>query len=131
MTRMKDLANLLGLELYEEFKINDVKETENNIFRFTNDGIEYLNKSNGVWLAYDLSSIPIAVCNGDYKIIKLPWKPKDEEQFWYVSSEGYIIQKTFNGDTFSILCYKFGNCFKTKEEAKKHVDEILEKYNSK
>lgn len=52
------------------------------------------------------------------------WKPIDNEKYYYASARG-IQEDYFSTKDFTRLArYNIGNCFKTKEEAYKHYDEI-------
>lgn len=59
-------------------------------------------------------------------IIKKPWKPKEEENFYYIDTNGNTNLGVFTTcSTVDLSKYITGNCFKTTEEAKKHKDDVL------
>ena len=125
MPTMKDLATLLGVEMDEEFMLQEGKH-DIGTFKVTKDGIE-LCKENG-W--YPINVVE-SICRGKYKIIKLPWKPKFDEAFWAVTPEGNGVYSTrWRGIFGDYVFYAIGNCFKTEEEAKSHKDEIMNKLKS-
>lgn len=60
------------------------------------------------------------------KIVKKPWKPKHEEQYYYVDAYKNVIPDVFhNGNIIDNYRYIAGNCFRTKKQAEKHKDEVL------
>lgn len=66
-----------------------------------------------------------------YKEVKLPrWKPKYKERYYRISWEGRVVDDTWTDTQDEKICYEFGNCFKTYDEAKAasyKVQEILNK----
>lgn len=111
MNKMKEIAKLLGVELYEEFGIEEEYATR---FRLTNIGLE-ISYSDENWIycnrIFDLLT-------GENTIRKLPWKPKDGEDYYvpYFDEDGFDLC-TFRGDSFDKFCVNHGIVFKTKEEA--------------
>ncbi|NJE34606.1 hypothetical protein E0L13_06215 [Megasphaera sp. SW808] len=65
------------------------------------------------------------------KLGMLPkWEPKEAECFYYVMSSNGFVNHTwhFPDNLYDKIAVALGNCFKTKEEAEKYKDEILERY---
>lgn len=125
MPTMEDLATLLDVGMNEEFMLQKGKH-DMGIFKITKDGIE-LCKENG-W--YPINIVE-SVCSGKYKIVKLPWKPKQDEEYWYSDWEDDVFCSTFNADSkYDLMLYAVGNCFRTKEEAETHKYETRNKLKS-
>lgn len=58
------------------------------------------------------------------------WKPEYEGQYYYfIDIKGGILQKMWFDTLVDNQCYKFGNCFRTKEEAEAARDEFKEILN--
>lgn len=118
MNRFKEVAAMYGLELGEKFNAR-FKSGEEVAFcplKFTDDG---LINCNGV-----TSPLLIGLIKGDVTVEKLPWKPNIDERYYCVEESG-IFQYAWSNEIFDVMCFKFGNCFKTKEEAIKNEDRIL------
>ena len=65
-----------------------------------------------------------------YKEIKLPkWKPKNNEHYYRITWIGEVAEDIWFGLRNDESGYKFGNCFRTKEEAIKAKDKIKEILN--
>ena len=79
MNHMKEFAQLLGLEIGEEFKIEG--HSDNSIYKLTEENIEYL--SCGHW--FSLSSAITKLINGEYKVVKIPKPVLDDEEKKYLS----------------------------------------------
>ena len=66
-----------------------------------------------------------------YKEISLPkWKPKYKEQYYRINWKGSVVYDIWHDTQDERICYEFGNCFKTYEEAKeasRKIEEILNK----
>lgn len=70
------------------------------------------------------------VFNANYKIIPLTQKPKDGEEYWYITPNGTIFSVLYHSyDTSDIALFLMGNCFKTKEEAEQNKEKILKLLN--
>lgn len=46
-------------------------------------------------------------------------KPKYKESYYRISWEGRVVDDTWTDTQDEKICYEFGNCFKTYDEAKK------------
>lgn len=123
MNYYKNIAEMLGVELNEEFML---KDKNNNVlsrkYKFTDKGL--MTKFFKEWdESYNFDNI----IRGHLTIVKLPWKPEMGMPYWYYSEgwkEGTINQ--WQDDLFDLLMWKAGNCFHTKEEAEEKGKVALE-----
>lgn len=119
---MKEVAEMLGLDIDEKFDImiRENDPSNYNPFKIREQGL--VDKD--CVLANDyLNELLI----GNFEIIKKPWKPKYGEWFWIVKSTGRVISIKNLGSESDAGFIKFGNCFKTQEEAITHADEMVAK----
>ena len=66
-----------------------------------------------------------------YKVKKPPFHPKKHETFYYVTVLGDIEKEDFYEEyTFHYLLCNLGKCYKTYEEAEKHVEEDIKSYKN-
>lgn len=130
MNYMKDIAKLLGVELGEEFYLEDITDgcylTDGNaklVFKLSDTGL--LRKDKHIvsgWI--DSTCYLKGVFTGRYTIVKKPWKPQKNEEYYCVNADKSI--DTFHFDISSawdLISYSLGNCFRTKEEI---TPEVLE-----
>lgn len=123
MNYMKDIAKLLGVELGEEFYLEDITDgcylTDGNaklVFKLSDTGL--LRKDKHIvsgWI--DSTCYLKGVFTGRYTIVKKPWKPQKNEEYYCVNADKSI--DTFHFDISSawdLISYSLGNCFKTEEE---------------
>ena len=96
MNYMPEVAKMLGVELEEEFKIND---DSTNKFKLTNSGLFWLNHV-GVWGSCDHKLTQLL--NGKHEIIKLPKSILTEEEKEYLSN----VIKPFREDVLKISKFK-------------------------
>lgn len=119
MNYMSKIAEILGVELGEEFKVRSTKYTQNvnsEIFVFTKVGI---TTDDGI----TRNDILIDLLLGVLEIVKPPWKPKGGDSYWYYS-EFYILEKSvWDGALFDLALYKLGKLYRTREEAEAHAEE--------
>ena len=66
----------------------------------------------------------LGLLTGRYTIVKKPWKPKENEEYYWVDLKRRVVKGNFNFDyTWDVMRYQLGNCFRTKEEI---TPEVLE-----
>ena len=117
----------LGLQEHEEFNlINPNEGAFPEYFRFTSNSLQIhypqgWEEAHGVFLR--------ELLRGDLKVAKLSFKPKENETYYFVYlSDGdvykSIYRKAHKSDRISV---NSGNCYRTPEEAEKHVDEWMSK----
>lgn len=118
MNYMGEVAEMLGVKLGEDFKLrnNPVR------YRLVNSGLEY---DKGDYWSGDSCVQLSDILIGKYEIVKNPWKPRINENYYYVTVEGKISKFMCVGHTTDEILYKMGNCFRTKEEI---TQEIIDKY---
>ena len=122
MNYMKEVAEMLGVEIGEEFDII-LPENIPSVYNPFKIGERGLVGKNGN-LANDYL---LTLLNGISEIKKIPWKPKYGEWFWIVKSTGRVISIKNLGAASDAGLIKFGNCFKTEKEAEAHKDEMVAK----
>ena len=127
MNYYNQIAEMLGVELNEEFKLKPscLEKPWISLYRFSTDGLE--NKySDGAWVKCEKGAID-QILIGQTEVIKIPWKPKKGEAYWHYS-KGWE-QATFRNweGTLDDFCtWKCGSCFRTEEEANAKGKEIME-----
>lgn len=114
------VANILGVEIGEEFRLTNALGLEEGIYKI---GPVCMIKDGDITDRDVLAKI----IYGAEEIVKIPWKPKYGEWFWIVKSTGRVISiKNLRSESDAGLI-KFGNCFKTEADAKAHADEMKKK----
>ena len=120
-----------GLQEHEEFNlINPQRSVISRAFRFTSNSLQ-IHYPQGWEEAHDMTLR--ALLRGDLKVVKLPFKPKESEAYNYVNFyNGEIVQTIYVENCISDKTrVESGNCYRTEEEAEKHVDEWMSKVYGK
>ena len=128
MKYYKQFAEMLGLELEQEFVLTDVdgNRKDKYTYKITEDGLLYKSPTFN-WAISSLGTIG-KLLDGDVKAVPKPWKPKKGEKYWYYSDTCKLAIFVYWEDTTRDLSFwKLGNCFKKREEAEAKVKEIMEK----
>lgn len=132
MNYWKQFAEMLKLELEQEFVLTDAdgNRTDDFTYTITEDGIFYKSKISNDLLKTELVD---ALLNGCIKAVPKPWKPEKGEMYWfYLYGAKEIIDSRWSDGTYDLLLWKVGNCFKTEEEAatkgKEIMDQIKKEY---
>ena len=108
-----EIAQMLGVELGEEFKI----EGDNRTYWFDLDGLhsgEYVAEDEDDAMLHDL------LC-GEVEIVKLPWKPKEGEDYYtFGGSDGSwrVSQQHWTCHPFDLALFEKGWVYRTRAEAK-------------
>ena len=121
---MQEIAKMLGVEFEEKFYIrdeNNIRTSGNrdSIYHFDEDGFFDENNEQRLYMLYCLLT-------GDCTIEKMPWKPKNNDIYWYINIDGDLYRTMFLCDNeYDLMFYKSGNCFKSKEDAERNRKRIL------
>lgn len=115
---------MLGVELNEDFNIGGL--IGGNPHRFEiRDGCFHLVDNEGD----SVDDYIALIVSGRFKIEKMQWKPKDGDTFYCIAGDDEIRATIFNECYFpDLYCFQAGNCFKTREEAEAHKDEVLKRF---
>ena len=112
MSYMKQVAEILGVQLNEVFYIEEISGgfvlTDNGLFHEKDNRQQYSV----------LTKLLVELLTGIYTIEKRPWKPEKRQIYWCVSNNGLINYHRWYNDEIDITFYKIGNCYRTIEEAK-------------
>ena len=129
MTYYKQFAEMLGLELEQEFTLvtNNGKKANSNTYKIKEDGLYCESATHEYWFVASSEYLGILL-EGEFKAVPKPWKPKDGDAYWKWATNLEVAQfKRWNGASTDFACWKLGNCFKTSEEAKTKGKEIMER----
>lgn len=124
MNHMKEVAEMLGIELGEYFKIIDENGLTMDLdFRLTEEeGLQFYYKTYGIWV----NSMRLRdLISGKCQIKKKPFTPKSMEMYCYISARGTVARTKNIFSTFDFMAYALGNCFKTEAEAERNKEKIM------
>lgn len=127
---MAGVAELLGVELGEVFKISDDNCTGSFYYQLTKEnGIKY-SKDNINWKR-GMEMILIDILLGYVRISKLPWKPTKGEKYYVpnIFVQDLWAYYSWNDDAYDEELYKRGVVFKTTEEAITAAEKMLAAIN--
>lgn len=131
MNYMAEVANMLGVELGEEFKCDNGYK-----YMFTEKGvISHDFVRHGLYLRPDEEAehyvnILMSLLNGSLTIISKPWHPNKNDIFWSVDAVGNAMWGVWQGTTQHLTYYKLGNCYRTQEEAEANRGKWISFYAS-
>ena len=129
MNYYKQFAEMLGLELEQEFRLvnPDGTKVDNDLYKIREDGLFCKKRKDGVWLSEPSTTLS-SLLQGLCKAVPKPWKPKYGEQYWsYSVKSNKTCCNMFWEFIENYAMWKSGNCFRTEEEAKTKGKEIMEK----
>lgn len=122
MSKMKEIAALLGVEIGEEFEINGYHGSR---FRIADEKMEIKSDTDqGLrWTEVAGDSL-YELLTGRRKIIKETRKPKNGEKYWCATYFG-ASPCEWQGGMSDLAYYAIGNCFKTETEAEANSKEVM------
>ena len=127
MNYMPEVAKMLGVEIGEEFYIKELPDIRCTIY---NDGL-YLYPIQDCICTVPSCDVTLArLLKGVITIRRKPWRPKLGEKYWCFTMEEGPICNQWSDIWMDVVYYKFGNCYKTKEEAEANIDKWAEFYKS-
>lgn len=100
MNRMSEIAQMLGVELGEEFKIKGDDYSHFDKYRLTEERLEFF--ANGNW--HDVSSTLAYLLNGQAKVVKIPKSLLTTKEREYLTA----VIKPFREDFNYLLKYQEG-----------------------
>lgn len=130
MTYYKQFAEMLGLELGQEFSITsaDGEQTSSLLYKITKNGVfsRGAKDADGFW-GLEPSTTVDRLLSGVLKAVPKPLKFEVGETHWHysVTLKRAVTRKWCNGN-YDLLLWKCGNCFKTEKEANAKGKEIME-----
>ena len=130
---MSEIAKMLGVELGEEFEIVFPEPCScHATVMFTDGGVRIINTD--VYDIYNFKAYVLRdLCTGAYGIKRKPWKPEDDETYWYIDENGEAWRNRFDNCEYAsdhMNYYKLGNCYRTREEAEANRDKWVAFYAS-
>ena len=130
---MKDVANMLGVELGERFNIVGIDNkchyylTENGLFcEEMKSSNFYTTKDNNLFFSVILTHL----LDGVYTIKHIPWKPNFNERYYSIGPGGVLEPGNWSNDFIDRALYKLGNCYRTAQEAETNRDKWVAFYES-
>lgn len=133
MNIMQEIMKLLGVKENEEFELMQVNTGQklDSHYAFNRYGLCRIKTDSygGVNTATEMIGL---IVKGDLEIVKLPWEPKKNEEYWYCGCypEPRAYLATFLGREIDLLHLKTRNCFKTKEQAEENLEDYKDWLNS-
>ena len=124
---MSEIAKMLGVNIGEEFIIQNADRKENVILAM--DGLR-IPFPHGM-AEMDDGRLLLEVLQGYYEIIKLPWTPKYNEPYWtmifYSDGKPFARKFIWSGHIEDFTKKALGMVYRTKEEAEKNFAEDFKK----
>lgn len=126
----KIIAAHFGVKINEEFRHKHVGV----LCRFTENGLQSYKKSTDNWKLCSFGEK--ILLHGNLEIVKLSWRPKENDCYWCVvwgaDDKGcFVVKRTWGGSSGDYTRFSIGNCFDSKQEAEKNAMTIARKIRSR
>ena len=125
---LAELAKLLGVELGEEFIIENADRKETVVLAM--DGFHVIQPNNVV--GPDHGKLLSKVLQGLYAVKKIPWEPQEGDMYYVLNTRALFIESfMWDNGTFDYLAKNMGVIYRTKAEAEAHLAEDYERLTGK
>lgn len=114
-----EIAKMLGVEIGEEFKVEGVAD---KTYKFIIDDLIVCGEENTNHGYVTANMMFVSLAKGDAKLIKRPWKPKEEELYYtftstYKYTKWEIGLNCWHTEPQNLAFLKAGWVFRTRQEA--------------
>lgn len=114
-----EIAKMLGVELGEEFEIKGCKGL---VYKFVDDELIVNSTDDKGCSGLTANMTLVSLLKGKREIVKLPWKPKEEEHYYtFTSTYKYTKWKIglncWHTEPQNLAFLKAGWVFRTRQEA--------------
>ena len=125
---MPEVAKSLGVEIGEEFVIENADRKENVVLAL--DGFHVIQPNNVV--GPDHGKLLSKVLQGLYAVKKIPWEPQEGDMYYILNTRALFIESfMWDNGTFDYLAKNMGIIYRTKAEAEAHLEDDYEKLTGK
>lgn len=116
------IAEMLGVELGEEFKIKGYDDSNTRTYKFTAQGLRVKLVEHPEATEFNALAAFNSLLVGDAEIVKLPWKPKIYDTYWTFKAAHInvwcITDARWTNNPNDVAALKEGWVYRTREEAK-------------
>ena len=127
---MPQIAEMLGIELGEEFKVEGDKDFEQKTFYLTARGLK-VKLDQCPEKEIPAMAVLDSLLFGDTEIIKMPWKPKVGGQYYSFGGRflrdptvWIVVDIIWQGLAYDVAMFDKGWVYKSKEEAKAALPKV-------
>lgn len=129
MRMMEAIANELGVKLGNPFVVENRDKLVTGMFEFTEDDLVRTDSK------APAPGVLGKLVAGKYRVVEHPvvvappesdsatWEPEPGEKYWFILLPAIVVDKATYSSPVDWMRYKMGNCYRTREEARKHKEE--------
>lgn len=125
---MPEVAKLLGVELGEEFIIENKDRKETVVLAM--DGFHVIQPNNVAGV--DNGKLLSKVLQGLYTVKKIPWEPQEGDMYYILNVKALFVESyVWGNNTFDYTARNMGIIYRTKAEAEAHLEEDYKRLTGK
>lgn len=114
-----EIARMLGVEIGEEFKVEGVAD---KTYKFIIDELIVCGEKNANHGYVSANMMLVSLAKGDIEIVKLPWKPKQDETFYTfgihaTENKWVVVSVKWWDNVKNLALYKIGWIYRSQAEA--------------
>lgn len=120
-----EIARMLGVEVGEEFEIKGYKGL---VYKFVDDELIVCDDKNTETEYTTANMILVSLLKGEREIVKLPWKPKEGEDYYTFIYDCYhkwcVWQQRWSNHPFDLALLEKGWVYRSREEAEAALPKV-------
>ena len=138
---MPELAKMLGVEMGKPFYIlqngkHKCIYSDNDLYKITEEGLANINNTDGCYEYHACWRVILTdLLLGECSVEKLPWEPKEGEEYWTIHLEPVgkprAILYPWMGDKLDFANLRLNMIYRTREEAEAHLAEDYKRLTGK
>ena len=135
---MLEVAKLLGVEIGEPFYILENGKhkcvySDNDLYKITEEGLANINNTDGCYEYHACWRVILTdLLLGECSVEHLPWEPKEGDRYYVLNTNELFIETfIWDNSTFGYAAKNMGIIYRTKAEAKAHLEEDYERLTGK
>lgn len=119
---MKRISKMKKYKIIKEFPLHNIGD----VFETHDDAVWQCVNNTGTATNYIPMELEELVKEGYLEEVDERWKPEYKSSYFNFDTWGELRRQIWNDDFMDEKAWKFGNCFKTQEEAEEARDAIAE-----
>mgnify|MGYP004592640703 CR=1 FL=1 len=124
------IAEMLGVELGEEFKIKDKhgEFVSDKTYEFSENTLIYFHQDDNIYRIVSRTTL-CSLLNGNYEVVKLPWKPKKSDDYYTFALYGEkwtVWSYEWKGSPEDYALLDKGWVYRTKAKAETTLPKVAE-----
>lgn len=126
-----EIIQMLGVVIGEEFKIKDKhgEFVSDKTYKFSENALMYFHQEDDNIYRIVSRTTLCSLLNGNYEVVKLPWKPRKGDDYYTfsfggLSEEWVVVKQQWDAHPYERALLDKGWVYRTRDEAKSALPDV-------